>query len=119
MNCKPDQLCRVISGPNAQAIVRTLHRCGCGSDRALSLFGDGMWSCEALQSLKADEFTKGGENVDTVPPGMEVCFADSELRPLGDEGPEDMTVSDELKKFADKETRKIIPLVWNPEEEKV
>jgi len=114
MNCKPDQLCRVVRGPNAQAIVRTLHRCKCLTDILLGP----MWTCEALQHLDPSEFTPpDGFEGQRVPPGAEICFADEDLKPLGDEGPEDKTVPEELKK--PREGRRIIPLVWNPEGEKV
>jgi hypothetical protein len=114
MNCKPDQLCRVTRGLNKEALVRTIHRCGCLEDFATAAAGEGgMWRTEALQHV-TDE--KDGER---CPPGTHMCFADSHLKPLGGEGPEDKTISEDLKKFVDSETRKIIPLVWNPEEEKV
>jgi hypothetical protein len=71
-----------------------------------------MWKTEALQHLTM-------ESVNDCPPGSRVCFADHLLRPLGDEGPEDLTISGELKKAVDKRLKKIIPLVWNPEGEKV
>lgn len=107
MNCKPDQLCRVVSaGPDNQALVQTLKQC-CMSSPELP-----MWKTETLQHINT------GRGM-SYPPGYELCYPDAYLRPLGDEGPEDLTVSDELKKFADKETRKVIPLVWNPEGEKV
>jgi hypothetical protein len=109
MNCKPDQLCRVVAaGPNNQALVRTVERChGC-----LSSLLTPTWVTEALQHIDS---TEQGQ----VPPGRRVCVPDANLRPLGDEGPEDLTISGELKKAVDRRLKKIIPLVWNPEGEKV
>ena len=59
MNCKPDQLCRVTRGLNKEALVRTIHRCGCLGDFATAAAGEGgMWRTEALQHV-TDE--KDGE----------------------------------------------------------
>lgn len=108
MNCKPDQICRVVDGgPNNQALVRTMERCR----SCLSGLVTPTWTTEALQHLSI-----GGRRCE---PGTKVCFPDAHLRPLGDEGPEDKTVSGELKKNVDERLKKIIPLVWNPEGEKV
>lgn len=119
MNCKPDQICRIISGPNAQALVRTKHRCGCVSDKLEAMAGrGGMWTCEALQHMDASEFlaTEGHEGIAKVSPGHEVCCVDANLKPLGGEGkdPADITVHEKLVDFAAKEVRRIIPIVKEP-----
>lgn len=120
MNCKPDQLCRVLSGHNANAIVRTKYQCSCAVNATAVRRGMGpLWTCEALQHMDLYEYGKFEGDVERIPPGTEVCIADANLKPLGDEGPEDLTVSEELKQFMDRETRKVIPLIWNPEGEKV
>jgi len=119
MNCKPDQICRVLSGPNAQALVRTKHRCGCASDKFEAMSGrGGMWTCEALQHMDTGEFIPppGAEGITRVRPGDEVCLVDANLKPLGGEGkdPADVTVKDALTEYIQKETKRIIPIVKEP-----
>jgi hypothetical protein len=84
VNVKPDDIARIVnSPPNNGRIVKVLR---------LDLTEPGHWWCEPLQTL--DGFRVTGpfgflvQEVKLVP-GMEVCIADVDLRPLYDGDAED------------------------------
>lgn len=86
MNCKENQICRIVNaGPNTNRLCRTIKLCGCMESMFAALFSGGpKWTCEALQHIEDDMEGR------THPPGSVFCIGDQFLRPLGDEGPEDI-----------------------------
>ena len=83
MNCKPNQLCRIIDGPNKNRIVETKQLCDCLEGRI-----ETKWTVEAMQPMET--------GLGWVGSGTWACCHDRYLRPLGgdEKDPHDITVEE-------------------------